>query len=54
MPANNKTNSKHSSCDNPECFCKGCTCDPCMCREDQPCGCDPNVKPVPPAIKPNE
>ncbi len=48
MPA---TKLKNSRCDNPECFCKGCTCKPCVCREDKPCGCDPTVRPVPPAVK---
>ena len=38
------------SCTNPECFCKGCSCDPCMSTEDKPCGCDPDVKGVPPKV----
>ena len=51
MPKNKLKNSGYSSCDNPVCFCKGCNCNPCMCREDKPCGCDSTVKPVPPAVK---
>ena len=39
------------SCLNPECFCKGCSCAPCMCTEDKPCGCDPDVKGVPPIVE---
>jgi hypothetical protein len=38
------------ACNNPECHCENCTCDPCLCREDKPCGCDPNVSPVPPRV----
>jgi len=39
------------TCSNPVCFCKGCSCDPCMCTEDKPCGCDPDVKGVPPIVE---
>ena len=39
------------ACDNPDCYCKGCSCDPCMCTEDKPCGCDPDVKGVPPVVE---
>ena len=35
---------------NPDCYCEGCECDPCMCREDKPCGCDPKIKGVPPIV----
>ena len=51
MPTNKLKNSGYSTCDNPECFCKGCDCNPCVCREDNPCGCDSTVKPIPPAVK---
>ena len=27
------------ACTNPECHCVDCTCDPCLCTEDNPCGC---------------
>ena len=26
-------------CNNPECHCVDCTCDPCVCTEENPCGC---------------
>ena len=51
MSKNKLKSSGYSTCDNPVCFCKECNCNPCMCREDKPCGCDPTVKPVPPAVK---
>jgi len=28
-----------SGCDNPECHCENCTCNPCECTEDDPCKC---------------
>jgi len=39
------------ACTNPECFCNDCECDPCLCTEDRPCGCDPTVAAVPPRVK---
>ena len=27
-------------CENEECKCVNCTCDPCECTIDNPCGCD--------------
>ena len=41
---------KKMACSNPECFCVDCECDPCLCREDRPCGCDPTVQAVPPKV----
>jgi len=41
---------KKMACSNPECFCVDCECNPCLCREDRPCGCDPNVQAIPPKV----
>ena len=30
------------ACDNIDCHCEGCTCDPCECTVDNQCGCDDN------------
>ena len=27
------------ACDNPECHCEDCTCDPCECTTENPCKC---------------
>jgi hypothetical protein len=27
-------------CNNEECKCVNCTCEPCECSEETPCGCD--------------
>ena len=31
------------ACDNIDCSCEGCTCDPCECTIDNPCDCDENI-----------
>ena len=27
-------------CENPECKCENCVCDPCDCSVEKPCGCN--------------
>ena len=30
-------------CNNEHCKCVNCTCDPCECTEEDPCGCDEDL-----------
>jgi hypothetical protein len=32
------------ACDNIDCHCENCICDPCECTIDNPCGCDEKPK----------
>ena len=30
-------------CDNEQCRCVNCTCDPCECTDEKSCGCDEDL-----------
>ncbi len=33
-------NQRINMCENPECKCENCVCDPCDCSVEKPCGCN--------------